>query len=89
MAETLDEEALLLKSWRLDAVKFAEECLGINPSNGFTLSNQQRQGLTALSELARCKHVVSSYKRGLLKRKPTDQEYEWAKKSGISISVGS
>jgi len=88
MAETLDEEALLLKSWRLDAVKFAEECLGINPSNGFTLSNQQRQGLAALSELARCKHVVSSYKRGLLKRKPTDQEYEWAKKSGISIMSG-
>jgi hypothetical protein len=86
--EPLSEEALLLKSWRLDAVKFAEECLGIHPRNGFRLSNQQRQALKQLSELARCKGVVSAYNEGTLKRKPTEEEYEYHKKLGISIMSG-
>ncbi len=83
-----DEEDLLIRSWKKDASKFVEECLGINPVNGYKLSTQQRDGLRALSELARCKQVVAYHRKGLLKRTPTEEEYEMAKKSGISIMSG-
>ena len=82
------EQELLLKSWRLDAPKFVEECVGINKHNGFKISNQQREGLEKLSELARCKNVVSSFNEGRLKRTPTEHEYDYAAKLGISIMSG-
>lgn len=82
------EQELLLKAWRLDAVKCVEECVGINKHNGFQISNQQAEGLHELSELARCKNVVSSFNEGTLKRTPNEHEYEYASKLGLSIMSG-
>ena len=90
----LTKEEELIKSWRLDAVKFVEECMGINSSNRdangkkMGLSLQQKQGLTQLSKLARAKDIVAKYNDGVVTQRPTDEQFDLSKKTGISVMSG-
>ena len=95
MAKTQQQqEADLIRSWRLDPIKFVEECLGIHPRNKdengkkMGLSNQQKQGLHAVGQLARAKDIVAKFKDGVVTKKPTDEQFKLSAQMGVSVMAG-
>ena len=68
-----------LNEWKIDPIKFAIECCGFKPSN------QQKEFLRELCYLVWAKKQVNEYESGLSTYVPTEKEYWYADKFGISI----
>jgi phage terminase large subunit len=68
--------------WRDSLEKYIEEAMGINPSNGFSMSTQQRNAAREVSKLVNAKRAKA------LGKKLTPEEEEYAGKLGLSIMSG-
>ncbi len=77
-----DKVSKLLKRWKDSLEKFIEEAVGVNESNGLSMSTQQRMAAREVSKLVNAKRKQKNGK------KLTPEEQEYAEKIGVSIMSG-
>jgi len=82
MADNTDKMRKVFKRWRDSLEKFVEEAIGVNPSNGISMTTQQKLAAREVSKLVNAKRK----RRNGGKLTPEEQEY--AEKIGISIMSG-
>lgn len=77
-----DKITKLLARWKDSLEKFVEEAVGVNPSNGLSMSTQQRLAAREVSKL------VNAKRKAMLGKKMTPEDLEYAEKIGVSIMSG-
>ena len=96
-ADPEDKTSIILKSWQRDAHKFVVECLGIDGSDGKSVTPQQRDALDNISRLCVLKRRVFDYDRKIGRfvdpevyrsTSISDEDRDFSTKIGISIMSG-